>query len=231
MRGRGVPSGRLHRPECVSCRPTTGPSPSPPSPSPGGAPARLGVGGDQLGAQGGQVVDRALVDDQLVGVGPPVGADGGGLGPHDPRPAGAEPPPAPAHEVGGAAVGLAVPSLHGQDAEPVGSPAPDDVEGGGQGPVRLDLGVDGEGAQPQVVEPGPESGRRAQRADLDDVGVVLHGGDHTTRPAPAGPSPESGAPAGLRRCGRTRRPPVPPQAPTRLWVRDPSLSDVSCTQS
>ena len=86
--------------------------------------------------------DRAQVplgDEQLLGIIPPVLADGDGLAAPDQlgaRSAEAEPPPE--SQLGGRAVGIAVPALHRQDREPVADrPAIDDhrLRQGGVGAV------------------------------------------------------------------------------------------------
>ena len=111
-RARASPSGRDQRPECVSCRPTTRSS---------ARRGRVAVGVDQrrraarrdrrprpasitswcgLARPSGRTADRLAAPDQL----------GAAL---------AEAPPAPAHEVGRAPVGGAVPALHRQHREAV----------------------------------------------------------------------------------------------------------------
>ena len=76
--------------------------------APGGAVRVL-----QAEAEVAQQPDRAVVDDELVGVGPPVVADGHRLAaPDELGPALAEALPPAADEVGRPAVGGAVPALH-----------------------------------------------------------------------------------------------------------------------
>ena len=130
--------------------------------------AGVGVGRHQVLPQRGQGVDRVVADHQLAGVRPPIGPHGGGLGPHDPRPAGAEPSPPPAHQVGGRAVGGAVPPLHRQHAEAVGRLPPGHRERFGERAARVDLGVDGQ-VETEVGDAAGEPGRGPQRANLHDV--------------------------------------------------------------
>ena len=139
MRGsRRARRARDHRPEWVSCRPTTRPSSS----------VRVDVRVDQLGAQRGEVVDGRSVDHELVRVGPPVVA----------RP---RPPPAPdelaplapkrrqrrrTRSVGRPS-GVAVPALHRQHREAVADRAVPaepsvNVNGVGERPGRVDVVVD-----------------------------------------------------------------------------------------
>jgi hypothetical protein len=68
-----------------------------------------------------KVADGALVDDQLVRVGPPVGTHCRRLAPHEPAAARSETPPPPPYEIGRAAVGGSVPALHRQHGETVRS--------------------------------------------------------------------------------------------------------------
>ena len=77
------------------------------------------LGRVEQGPQLGDLVDGAIVEDQLVRIGTPVGTNRGRLAPHEPAPAGTESLPATPHEVGRATVGGAVPSLHRQHGEPV----------------------------------------------------------------------------------------------------------------
>jgi hypothetical protein len=143
-------------------------------------PAGGGVGRHQLAPQGGEVVGRAGVEHQLAGVGPPVGPHGRGLGPHDAGAPGAEALPAPADQVGRAAVGAAVPPLHRQDAEPVGRLPPGHGQRPGQGPGGVDLGVHGQ-VDVERGEAGHERVVAAQRAHLDHVAAAGGGVDHGRR--------------------------------------------------
>ena len=147
---------------------------------PGGRATGVGMGRHQVVAQRGEGVDRVVADHELAGVGAPVGAYCGGLGPHDPRPAGAEPPPPPAHQLRGGAVGAAVPPLHRQHAEAVGRLPPGHRERLGERAARVDLGVDGQ-VEPEVSDAAGELGWGPQRADLHDVDLGGGTFDHGRR--------------------------------------------------
>jgi len=80
----------------------------------------LEVGPEELLAEPDQIGQVGLVDQELIGVGPPVVADGHGLAAPDQLGAApAEVPPSLAGQAGGAAILGAVPALHRQDREPV----------------------------------------------------------------------------------------------------------------
>ena len=98
---------------------------------------------DQRFAQGGEIGERFLGQEQLVRLGPAVGAHGHGLAaPDQLGPARAEAPPAPQRPLAGPAVGFGVPALHRQDAEAVADGASADDERLGQRAVRLQVGVE-----------------------------------------------------------------------------------------
>ena len=132
----------------------------------------------QRGPEGGEVVDGALVDDQLVRVGPAVGADRRGLAPDQAAPAPSEAAPAAAHQVGGPPVGGAVPPLHGQHGEPVGDGDRAGAAVGervrlGEGARRIDLGVERE-VHAQLGEALPQLRLGGQLLDLGEPQAHVH---------------------------------------------------------
>ena len=99
-----------------------------------GVAEAFAVGVDEGLAQGGDGGQRGLVEQELVGVGAAVVADGDGLAaPDELGAAEAEAPPAAGSQRRGAAVEFAVPALHGQDAPAVADGAEVGVEGLGEG--------------------------------------------------------------------------------------------------
>ena len=109
MRGAAPRSvGREKRPECVSCRPTSRSSV---------VPKRSRCASTSVWRSAVEVADGVLADDQLVGVGAAVLADGDGFAAPDQLGAAqAEVVPAPSGQLAGPAVERAVPAFHRQDA-------------------------------------------------------------------------------------------------------------------
>ena len=160
--------------------------------------------------QRGDVVDRRLVDDELVGVGPAVRPNRGCLPPHEPAPAAAEALPAPVDEVGGAAVGGAVPALHRQHRETV-------RHGQHTGaPSRISTGDDSTPSGSTSASTGTCSPRRSRWArNASSVSSFLIWTDphrftrlRDARRCPRAPPdrPRAGGerPAGWRRCSPSR---------------------------
>ena len=99
-----------------------------------------GVRSHQQVAQPGDVGQRLLEHDELTGAAPALGADGDRLGAEDELGAAQAPAlPAAPREVGGTAVGGAVPALHRQDGEAVADRAAVQVERLGERRLRARL--------------------------------------------------------------------------------------------
>ena len=163
------------------------------------------VGRHQGLAQAGDPGGVLLVEDQLVGVGPPVRAHRHRLAPPDQLgPAEAEALPAPEHRRRDAPRGRPVPALHGLRAPAVPDPAPLQRGVEVQGAVEGRLGPRlGRLVRLQVDPQGPhllvELPRGAQGGQLDQV--------HRAPPAPALPGAGSknvgyGSPRASRRSSR-----------------------------
>ena len=91
-----------------------------------GASVLLDMGLSGRVQQSGQGAGIRGVDDELTGIGTPLGYDRAGLAPDELGPAGAEPPVTAEGQLAGRAVGLGVAPFHRLDRQPVPDlPAPD----------------------------------------------------------------------------------------------------------
>ena len=142
-----------------------------------GVAEAFAVGRDEGLAQGGDGGQRGFVEQELVGVGAAIVADGDGLAaPDELGAAEAEALPAAGSQLCGPSVEFAVPALHGQDAPAVADGAEVSVEGPGEGRsgrgqqriVERQVGADG-------VEVGAELFDAAQARDAGDA-LGWHGG-------------------------------------------------------
>ena len=201
------------RPECVSCTPTQ---------QVVDRREVLGVGVDEQLAQPGDVGQGLLGHDELAGAAPALGADGDRLGAEDQLGAAQAPAlPAPPGEVGGPAVGRAVPALHGQDGEAVAD---------GAAVQRERLGERRVGARPHLgVERQLETERLAvaqQRLYVLNATDVAHG--RLLPPSGGEPKPRrlrhSPAPGRRERAARGRRPPTVAGAERALRPRHLALA-------
>ena len=137
----------------------------------GGVAEAFAVGRDEGLAQAGDGGQRGFVEQELVGVGAAIVADGDGLAaPDELGAAEAEALPAAGSQLCGPAVEFAVPALHGQDAPAVADGAEVGVEGLGEGRsgrgqqriVERQVGAD-------ALEVGAELLDAAQARDAGDA--------------------------------------------------------------